>query len=303
MGLIKIEAIDDKIFELAGKAFLRGQYTVEYPDIITGNNGVIVDSDKALVFLRPNGFVNTTYPLRQQPPIKSPLPWFYFCDGENEKYPDFETFTLAIADIVGGASIGLDYLINNYVPYIDAIKNTDLGNFELKGNILHGASYLKVGDTGKVTSIVSGVNVFDGDQRVFIPTNVKEKYFCFSVNGQYPTDLGNINLESVYGKQYRALLSQTGTHAPTAAVLGLNAIGVIVWTRTDIGNYRGTLTGAFPIGRTFIPPVITTGQGNTTLIQANLNANYIEISTFDSSNEPQDDLLDFTGIEIQVYPS
>lgn len=48
---------------------------------------------------------------------------------------------------------------------------------------------------------------------------------------------------------YIALLSQAGTDAPTAVELE-NTIGVIAWTRTDVGAYTGTLAGAFTADKT-----------------------------------------------------
>lgn len=50
-------------------------------------------------------------------------------------------------------------------------------------------------------------------------------------------------------KVYRALLSQSGTDAPVATALENTLGGVPVWTRDDLGDYRATLTGAFPIGK------------------------------------------------------
>lgn len=47
-------------------------------------------------------------------------------------------------------------------------------------------------------------------------------------------------------KIYRALLTQTGTDAPVATVLENTLGGTLVWTRSQAGNYVGTLAGAFP---------------------------------------------------------
>jgi hypothetical protein len=51
-------------------------------------------------------------------------------------------------------------------------------------------------------------------------------------------------------KVYTALLTQTGTSAPTATVLE-NTIGTITWTYTDYGFYTGTCTGCFTENKTF----------------------------------------------------
>lgn len=51
---------------------------------------------------------------------------------------------------------------------------------------------------------------------------------------------------------YRALLSQSGTDAPVATVLENTLGGVPIYSRDETGNYRATLAGAFPIGKTFV---------------------------------------------------
>ena len=55
---------------------------------------------------------------------------------------------------------------------------------------------------------------------------------------------------------YTALLTQSGTDAPVATVLENTLGGTVVWTRTDVGTYEGTLTGAFSSNAIAIP---TTG--------------------------------------------
>ena len=52
---------------------------------------------------------------------------------------------------------------------------------------------------------------------------------------------------------YTALLTQSGTDAPVATVLENTLGGTVFWTRTQAGVYKGTLAGAFTVGRTFIP--------------------------------------------------
>src|SRR3990167_9364436 len=52
--------------------------------------------------------------------------------------------------------------------------------------------------------------------------------------------------------RYVALLAQAGTAAPTATVLENTLGGTVVWTRVAAGNYRGTLTGAFTLNKTYL---------------------------------------------------
>lgn len=53
-------------------------------------------------------------------------------------------------------------------------------------------------------------------------------------------------------KVYRALLTQTGTDAPTATVLENTLGGTVVWTYNSPGNYTATLAGAFPFTKTIL---------------------------------------------------
>ena len=67
-----------------------------------------------------------------------------------------------------------------------------------------------------------------------------EPYDCGSAGGQ----------SSVAYSVYTALMSQSGTNAPTVTILE-NTIGDIVWTYAAVGSYNGTLTGAFPSNKVF----------------------------------------------------
>lgn len=54
---------------------------------------------------------------------------------------------------------------------------------------------------------------------------------------------------------YKAYLSQTGTNNPTVVRVLQNTIGNIVWTRSSLGQYLGTLSGAFAgSNNVVIPP-------------------------------------------------
>ena len=44
---------------------------------------------------------------------------------------------------------------------------------------------------------------------------------------------------------YNASLAQTGTNAPVATVMSNGLSAAIVWVRTGVGVYTGTLPGAF----------------------------------------------------------
>lgn len=101
---------------------------------------------------------------------------------------------------------------------------------------------------------------------------------------------------------YTALLSQSGTSNPTAIVLGTNTIGTIVWTRNSVGNYTGTLSGAFTANKTWL--MIQRGNSSSGYLNGWIfhnDANTINITTHDNVNSFADVFTNMS-IEIRVYP-
>lgn len=101
---------------------------------------------------------------------------------------------------------------------------------------------------------------------------------------------------------YTALLTQSGTSAPAATVFE-NTIGDIIWTRSDVGFYLGTLTNAFPEEKTWTYIEQTDNHSNTgkiTMHQDNNDRVYID--TYDATGTLADGKMTFTSIEIRVYP-
>lgn len=60
---------------------------------------------------------------------------------------------------------------------------------------------------------------------------------------------------------YVAKWTQAGTSNPVVTTIGSNTIGDIVWTRDDVGVYNGTLSAAFPEGKTIIMPFSASSTG------------------------------------------
>ncbi len=98
-------------------------------------------------------------------------------------------------------------------------------------------------------------------------------------------------------KVYTALLSQTGTSAPTAVVLENTLVGAIVWTTLGDGQYIGTLSGAFTANKTYFqklqvqqianPFNLIWGSSNTVELRSELDMDwnsaqpfYIEIRVY-----------------------
>ena len=81
----------------------------------------------------------------------------------------------------------------------------------------------------------------------------------------------------------------------------INTIGEIVWTRNDVGIFIGTLTGAFTANKTFFGIGSYIGTPSTNIF-FRVDTDNIRIETvLHTSGDPDDDLLDHTSVEIEVY--
>jgi len=100
-------------------------------------------------------------------------------------------------------------------------------------------------------------------------------------------------------KIYTALISQSATSDPTATVLENTLGGTIVWTRIGVGEYRGTLSGAFVNSKT----ACFSEKGNSvgTLNVWQNSVNDIAVSAFGLTGLSADGLSQ-TSVEIRVYP-
>lgn len=114
---------------------------------------------------------------------------------------------------------------------------------------------------------------------------------------------GLIEKKPVAYKVYTALISQSGTSAPTATILENTLGGTIVWTRTTTGQYVGTLSGAFTINKTWVvaQDVSALGGNSKTTIRTTGSTNTIDLITSDASSSAIDGALSTTPIEIRVY--
>lgn len=111
--------------------------------------------------------------------------------------------------------------------------------------------------------------------------------------------------QNVGYSSYVALLSQTGTDAPSQIVLN-NTISDsnILWQYTGVGIYTGTLSGAFITNKTtaIINPISDSGTGDLCGVFI-VNENTIIVSTTTQTTiTPKDEVLFNTKLEITVYP-
>lgn len=97
---------------------------------------------------------------------------------------------------------------------------------------------------------------------------------------------------------YTALLTQTGTAAPTAVVVENTFTGSIVWTRQSAGNYIATLSGAFPEDKTVVFFADTGSGAEVVLRWYWTSENTILVGTGGTDYETEDGKI---SIEIRVY--
>lgn len=99
---------------------------------------------------------------------------------------------------------------------------------------------------------------------------------------------------------YTALLSQVSTSAPTAIVLE-NSVGSIVWSYDSLGQYTGTLIGAFDVLKTHI-----LFGGNLTFTDSLVRGIVVDADTIRITTNVggtlRDGTLNDTAIEIKIYP-
>ena len=173
---------------------------------------------------------------------------------------------------------------------IVAVGNNEVFKQSAKVNnvVIPGSDVLIFGKGNAVTPGVKGVVIGDGqileqDGMVVPNLTVTE-----SINGA----------PVVNYKRYIALISQTGILDPTVTVLE-NTIGDIVWTRSGVGEYLGTLTGAFST-QDKVYCISGNNDFDSTSLKWN-SANDVVLWSFDSTHTPIDASLNYTTIEIRVY--
>lgn len=107
---------------------------------------------------------------------------------------------------------------------------------------------------------------------------------------------------SIY-KRYVALLSQTGTDAPTATVLENTLGGTVVWSYIDVGVYLATLAGVFVENKTHC----VAGNNTSGFLLFGKSgdipgADSILLQTTDGNGTATNAFLYQTAVEIRVYP-
>jgi len=100
---------------------------------------------------------------------------------------------------------------------------------------------------------------------------------------------------------YTAIMNQSGTDAPVPTVLQNTLGGTVVWTRSNTGDYNGTLSGAFTQNKTWIVCSPDAEQTGAFTIHGGWSSDsVIRIFSYDQAQALIDS--DMFYIEIRVYP-
>lgn len=104
---------------------------------------------------------------------------------------------------------------------------------------------------------------------------------------------------------YKALLSQSGTNAPTA-VVQLNTLGegTPVYSYEDVGYFKGSLAGAFTTNKTSVSIQSTYGADYGYVLVEGVYLNEFIFSTFNifTAGDYVNGALEKSRILIEVYP-
>jgi hypothetical protein len=111
----------------------------------------------------------------------------------------------------------------------------------------------------------------------------------------------NVTTAKFEYKEYVALITQTGTADPVATVIKNTLSAGIVWTRSAVGDYVGTLASAFTSNKTAFS--VTGGAFNGEHYGMNwISANGMALNSVNAAGTKTDALLNGCSVIIRVYP-
>jgi hypothetical protein len=108
-----------------------------------------------------------------------------------------------------------------------------------------------------------------------------------------------INGAAIASQSYVALLTQSGTDAPSANILASN-IGTITWTRTAQGQYLGTMSTALRVENTFVF-IGNVEHDNLAVAYVNSDGNIVVRTTNTQNHQHTDSKLINSPIEVRIY--
>ncbi len=155
-----------------------------------------------------------------------------------------------------------------------------------------GCQESKINFTTFLQYVNVGKVVLQAGPGITIQGNVKGEvtYYNISATGATPKY-----------KIYSALISQSGTLAPTVTILE-NTIGNIFWKYNNVGSYIGELIGAFTQDKTMVFISRQAGGPSAAYVFASrTSVDQVMVTTGLVTGGPNDGYIDGASIEIRVY--
>jgi len=132
------------------------------------------------------------------------------------------------------------------LTYAEALALKDVNGSPVGEGLIIGAKY-KITDKGDDGLLLTAIDIdkFSTyvDELIASPVGIRSAIYDFDNDVlTYPSGANY--------KSYVALLTQTGTNAPTATIVYNDLSGNPTWSYTSVGIYKATLTGQFTSGKT-----------------------------------------------------
>lgn len=226
---------------------------------------------------------------------------------------------LPIGDLPSPTAPGLQQVLDtnntvtngNAIVFIDPSDTNNLSGISYGGYVVQGK---ELNDSLSLTSMLNtGIRFYNGDigsNQLYFNANLtidNKSNWEYTNNYFIPKkpqgDYTLATLDDIPTRPYKvytALLSQTGTNDPTATILE-NTLGeAIVWTRSSVGAYVGTLTQSlFTDDKTAI--ILTASPTGIIINGRTESTSAISVGTMNIVGTYVDNSLVKTTVEIRVY--
>jgi hypothetical protein len=226
------------------------------------------------------------------------------------------TFGLSVAASDGFVSNNAT--IAKYSLNLNGTETARIDNFQndFRINNFHPTSKMTFNSNGEITFNTAGSSSFRVSTANVERLNISPigtATFSSSVTATSHVTTGGTASQFVKGdgslsagyKVYTALLSQSGTSAPTATVLDNTLGGTVVWSRNTVGDYRATLSGAFTNNKTvtFVNQGATSPLADVRFNRQDISGCTLRTYTANTSTTVEGGYLinDLTMLEIRVY--
>lgn len=247
---------------------------------------------------------NVPIQIFQETAAESVTTEFYDNAGTRKAYVNFNG-----TDLTSVSETGTNALYSNNLRTLHLFTSNNVG-IQAGGTFTDTGERLQVTGTGKFTGNVTGIAAVNSGHFVIksqldLKADLASPALTGTPTAPTPTTSTGIatkgyvdGLITVQPLRYKALISQTGTSAPTVTILE-NTLGTITYNYTGVGTYTANSSSLFTTNKTFIMVNPAFGNGNIAAAKTNTSS-IIDIKS-NNGLVPTDGILS-TNILIEVYP-